>query len=300
MTDNVKGILAILASACGFVINDALVKLTTAELPNGEIIFVRGVLATMILAAAATFSGAWRPPAVFLQPAMIVRLITSAGATMFIVAALRHLPLATTAAILQLTPLIVTAGAAVLLRAPVGWRRWMASAVGFVGVLLIVKPGSNSFVPEIWIALTSLLFTSTRDLTTRFIHSGVPSLLVAVASSAIVMLAGLTLFPFETWTFPSTRAWMLLTAASVCIYFAYYFGIVAMRIGEIAVVAPFRYSLVLLALLLSWIVWGYVPDMLSFAGMAVICGAGIYLLHRERLNNRAAALAMDTAKPTTV
>ncbi len=300
MTDNVKGILAILASALAFVVNDALVKLTTSELPNGQIIFVRGVMATLILAAAATVGRAWRPPSVLLQPAMIVRLLTSAGATMFIVAALRHLPLATTAAILQLTPVAVTAGAAVLLRAPVGWRRWTASAVGFAGVLLIVKPGSDSFVPEVWIALTSLVFTSTRDLTTRFIDPGVPSLLVAVGSSAIVMMAGLGLLPFETWVWPSSRGWMLLIGASVCIYFAYYFGIVAMRIGEIAVVAPFRYSLVLLALLLSWIVWGYVPDTLSFAGIAVICGAGIYLLHRERITARAAVAATNAAKRAPV
>lgn len=298
MTDNLKGILAILASACGFVVNDALVKLATEELPTGEIIFVRGVLATLIIGIATTLGGAWRSPSVLLQPAMVVRLLTSAGATMFIVAALRHLPLATTSAILQLTPLAVTAGAAILLGAHVGWRRWAASAAGFAGVLLIVQPGSASFVPEVWIALTSLIFTSTRDLTTRFIDPRIPSLLVAVSSSAIVMMAGLSLLPFETWTQPSPRGWMLLTGAAACLYFAYYFGIVAMRVGEIAVVAPFRYSLVLLALVLSWVIWGHVPDQLSLAGIVVICGAGIYLLHRERINSASAlALAARAAPP---
>lgn len=297
MTDNLRGILAILASATGFVVNDALVKLATEELPTGEIIFVRGVMATLILAVATSASSAWRSPTVLLRPAMALRIVSAALATICIVGALRYLPLATTSAILQVTPLVVTAGAALLLKAPVGWRRWLASLAGFGGVLLIVKPGSDGFVAEVWIALLALLFTSTRDLTTRFVDHDVPSLLVAVASSGVITLAGLTLLPFETWHMPSTRALMLLGGAAVCLYFAYYLGIVAMRIGEIAVVAPFRYSLVLLALVLSYFVWGHVPDTISMLGIATICGAGIYLLHRERVrarDSKVAAAARET------
>lgn len=295
MTDNMRGIIAILASATGFVVNDALVKLATEELPTGEIIFVRGVMATAILGVATSIAGAWRSPRALLKPALALRIVSAALATLFIVAALRHLPLATSSAILQVTPLVVTAGAAILLKEPVGWRRWLASIVGFCGVLLIIRPGSSTFVPEVWIALVALLFTATRDLTTRFVDHGVPSLLVAVASSFIIMLAGLALLPFETWTIPSTRTFLFLLGAAVCLFFAYYLGIVAMRTGELSVVAPFRYSLILLALLLSYIVWGHVPDMISCAGIAIVCGAGLYLLHRERVRAHAAQ-AIGTAK----
>ncbi len=298
MTDNLRGILAILASATGFVVNDALVKLATEELPTGEIIVVRGIMATLILGAATTLGGAWRSPRVLLRPAMAMRILTAAMATICIVAALRYLPLATTSAILQVTPLVVTAGAAVLLKAQVGWRRWLASLAGFAGVLLIIKPGSDTFVTEVWIALAALLFTSTRDLTTRFVDHDVPSLLVAVASSFVITLAGLALWPFETWVMPSTRALTLLSGAAVCLYFAYYLGIVAMRIGEIAVVAPFRYSLVILALILSYVVWGHVPDRVSLTGIAIICGAGMYLLHRERVRARDAKAATAATEQT--
>ena len=291
MTDNLRGILAVLASAVGFGVNDALVKLATEHLPTGEIIVVRGLMATLILAVAAHFARAWRSPRVLLQPAMLLRLVASAFATLFIVMALRYLPLATSGAILQVTPLVVTAGAAVLLGAHVGWRRWTASLVGFAGVLLIIRPGSASFVPQAWIAIAALLFTATRDLTTRFIDAAVPSLLVAVASSAVVTLGGFALLPFETWTLPPPRAMALLAAASSSLYFAYYFGVVAMRTGEIAVVAPFRYASILLSLTLSYLIWGYVPDLVSFLGIAIICGAGLYLLHRERLATQARAEA---------
>ncbi len=291
MTDNLKGILAVLASATGFGVNDALVKLATQDLPTGEIIVVRGIMATLILAAAATHGNAWSPPRVLLQPAMIVRLVASAFATLFIVMALRYLPLPTTAAILQVTPLVVTAGAAVLLGSHVGWRRWCASLAGFAGVVLIVRPGGDGFVPEAWIAIAALLFTATRDLTTRFIDHSVPSLFIAVASSAVITLAGFGLLPFEVWVRPGSRVILLLSGASVALYFAYYLGIVAMRTGEIAVVAPFRYALILLSLTLGYLIWGYIPDRVSFAGIGIICAAGIYLLHRERAAMRARAEA---------
>ena len=295
MTDNLRGILAILASATGFVVNDALIKLVTEELPTGEIIVLRGLLATNILAYAATLAGAWRPPRILLQPAMLIRLVASAFATLFVVMSLRHLPLPTIAAILQVTPLAVTAGAALLLGATVGWRRWTASLVGFSGVLLIIRPGSASFVPEVWIAIITLVFAATRDLTTRFVDHSVPSLFIAVASSAVVALGGLVLWPFETWVLPSARATALLSCASAALYFAYYFGIVAMRTGEIAVVAPFRYSLILLALLLGYLIWGHVPDAQSVVGIAVVVAAGLYILARERGAMKASLSAPEPA-----
>lgn len=291
MSDTIKGILAILCSALGFTVNDTLVKLVTAELPTSEIIVLRGVMATALLAIAASIAGAWRSPRALARPAMMVRLVTSAGSTLFIVAALRHLPLSTTSAILQFTPLVVTSGAAIMLGMPVGWQRWMASAAGLLGVLIIIRPGTEGFVPEIWIAFATLFFSSTRDLTTRFIDAAVPSLFVAVASSAVITVAGICLAPFESWNAPSLHAWALLVAASASIYVAYYFGIVAMRIGDITVVAPFRYALIVYALIMSYFVWGDVPDAISLLGIAIVCGAGLYLLYRERAARAAKPVA---------
>ncbi len=298
MTDNLRGILAILASATGFVVNDALVKLATAELPSGQIIVLRGLMSTVMLAIAAAHLGSMRAPRVLFQPAMLIRLVASAGATVCIVGALRYLPLATTSAILQVTPLVVTAGAAVLLGAHVGWRRWTASIVGFCGVLLILRPGGESFVVEAWLAVLALFFTSTRDLTTRFIDPSIPSLFVATATSAVITLVGTAMLPFETWVPLTTPAFGLLAGAAVAVNFAYYLGIVAMRTGEIPVVAPFRYALILLALLLGFLLWGHVPDQISMLGMAVVTGAGLYLLHRERRSIRASKRESVPGKAT--
>lgn len=286
MSDNFRGILAILFSAAGFITNDAIVKLITAELPNGQIIFLRGLLATSIMGLITSILGGWRSPRVLLRPAMAIRLVAAAFSTLFVVASLRHLPLATINAILQVSPLVVTAGAAVLLGAHVGWRRWLASFVGFVGVLLIIKPGSAGFVPEIWLALACLAASSTRDLTTRFIDHSVPSILVTFAASAMVTLAGLALLPFETWVQPSARALILISIAAGCLFVAYHFGVVAMRTGEIPVVAPFRYATILGALVLGYAFWGHIPDAISMAGIVLIVLAGLYLLYRERVRQR--------------
>ena len=288
MTDNLKGILAILASAVGFVTNDAIVKLITEELPNGQIIFLRGLVATALMGLVTSILGGWRSPRVLARPAMLIRLAAAAASTLLVVAALRHLPLATTNAVLQVSPLVVTAGAALLLGAHVGWRRWTASLIGFLGVLLIIKPGTDGFSSAAWLALGCLLASATRDLTTRFIDTTVPSILVTFAASAVVGMAGLALLPFETWIVPSPRALTLLLVASACLFVAYHFGVVAMRIGEIPVVAPFRYASILGALVLGYAIWGHVPDAVSLAGIAMIVGAGLYLLYRERSSMRRA------------
>lgn len=282
MTDNLKGILAMLASSAGFVANDATIKFVTAELPNGQIIFLRGLVATALMGLVTSILGGWRSPLVLLRPAMAMRLLAAALATLFVVASLRHLPLSTTNAIIQVSPLMVTAGAAVLLGAEVGWRRWTASIVGFLGVLLIVKPGTAGFVPEAWLALACLAAAASRDLLTRFIDHSVPSILVTFATSAVITLVGLALLPFETWVMPTPRALWLLLFSAACLFCAYHFGVVAMRIGEIPVVAPFRYASIVLALVLGFAIWGHVPDLVSLLGIALICLAGLYLLFRER------------------
>ena len=282
MNDNVKGILAMLASAAGFVANDATIKVVTEELPNGQIIFLRGLAATALMGLITSIMGGWRSPAVLLRPAMALRLVSAAAATLFVVASLRHLPLSTTNAIIQVSPLVVTAGAAILLGAHVGWRRWSASIVGFLGVLLIIKPGTAAFEATAWLALACLAAASTRDLITRFIDHAVPSILVTFATSAVITLCGLALLPFETWLVPTPRALWLLLFSSVCLFVAYHYGIVAMRTGEIPVVAPFRYASIVLALVIGFLVWGHVPDPTSLFGIGLICMAGLYLLYQER------------------
>lgn len=286
MTDNLRGILAIFIASTAFVLHDAMAKLLTAELPSSEIIIVRGAIATAMLIAGVFALRATRPLSLLLEPMMLVRLLGTGGATLFIILSLRYLPLPITTTVLQATPLIVTAGAALMYGDAVGWRRWTAVCTGFLGVVLIVKPGGG-FGEAGWLIVLALVCTTTRDLSTRGLPKNIPSIFVAAAGSVVSMLSGFFILPFDTaWTFPSPWAWTLMTVSAVFLFFATTFMTVGLRTGEIAVVAPFRYIPVPLALMLGYWLWGDVPDGLAGVGIVLVLGAGLYTLHRERASLR--------------
>jgi drug/metabolite transporter (DMT)-like permease len=283
VTDNLRGILAVLAASTAFVLNDAVVKLLSAELPSGEILMVRGVLATAMLIVGVIAMGAMRPLSVLFTPMMLLRLLSAAAATMFIVISLRTVPLAIVNTVLQVTPLAVTAGAAVVYGERVGLSRWLAALTGFLGVVLIVKPGGGDLGAAAFVVLVALLFTTMRDLTTRGLERSIPSIFVAAASAAAVMLSGVLVAPLDgPWTMPSIWAWWMMAASAACLFVANILIITALRTGEIAVVAPFRYVAAPLAILLGYWWWGDIPDALAFVGIALVIGAGLYTLHRER------------------
>ncbi|HJZ30067.1 MAG TPA: DMT family transporter [Hyphomicrobiaceae bacterium] len=298
MNDNARGIFSVLIASTAFVINDVMVKLTSAELPSGEIIFVRGALATVMLTIAVLLVGAGRPLSLLIAPMMLVRLSSAAAATVFIVLCLRHLPLATVNTALQVTPLAVTAGAALIFRERVPLKRWAAALAGFVGVALIVRPDTGSFGIGAPFVLLTLVSTTIRDLTTRGLAQDIPSIFVAAGSAAVISLAGFAVAPFEElWHWPSTRAWLWLTSAAASMFIATTFMIIALRIGEVSVVAPFRYVPVPLSIVLGWWLWSDVPDAMAWLGIALILAAGLYVLHQERPGRTRGATASMHGSP---
>ena len=288
MTDNLRGILAVLIGSTAFVGHDATVKLVLAELPASEVVILRGLIATAMMVAGVFALRATRPLSILFEPLMMLRLLASAGATVFIILALRYLPLATATTVLQATPLVVTAGAALLYGDIVGWHRWAAVLAGFLGVILIVKPGGD-FGGAAYLILLGLLCTTTRDLATRGLPKNIPSIFVATAGTVAATVAGVAIIPFDPgWTAPTPWAWGVLTVCAACVFVATTFMTTGLRTGEIAVVAPFRYAPVPVSLLLGYWLWGDAPDMIASLGIALVLGAGIYTLHRERATLRKA------------
>ena len=298
MTDNLKGILAVLTGSTAFVLGDAVVKLVSAELPPGEIIAVRGILATAFLTLAVFALGAVRPLSILLTPMMALRLASAAAATAFIVISLRHAPLAIVNTVLQVTPLAVTAGAALIFGEKVGLSRWAAALTGFLGVVLIVKPGAGDLGTAAYVVLIALACATVRDLTTRGLEPSIPSIFVAAASSAAIVPAGFLVAPFEgPWSFPTAWAWGLLTASAALFLVANTLIIVALRTGEIGVVAPFRYVAAPVSVLLGYWWWGDIPDALAFLGIGLVIAAGLYTLHREREGLTTATPSPRSASP---
>jgi drug/metabolite transporter (DMT)-like permease len=183
-------------------------------------------------------------------------------------------------------------GAAVLLSEPVGWRRWISIAVGFAGVMVIIRPGFDGFsVYSIW-ALGCVIFCAARDLATKRVPVEIPSFLVSTATAAGVTVAGALLIePLGGWVSPPAATVGMLALAAVLLVVGYQFIIMAMREGEISFVAPFRYTALLWAILFGYLVFGDVPDTAMIVGSVVIVGSGLYMLYRERIRGRRPAAA---------
>jgi drug/metabolite transporter (DMT)-like permease len=280
--NNLRGILLMVASMAGFAVEDSFIKAAAATVPTGQILIILGIGGTLIFGTLARLQGApLFTRAVLLRP-VILRNTAEMFGTMAFVSAIASAPLSTVSAILQATPLAVTLGAALFLGAKVGWRRWTAILVGFAGVLLIVRPGAHGIETGAILAVLGVFLLAARDLATRATPATVPSTVIATYGFASVIPAGVILLSFSGGALvPEPQAMLFLACALTVGVFAYYAIIAAMRVGEIAVVTPFRYSRLLFAVAIGVTVFGERPDALTFAGAALVIGSGLYTLLRE-------------------
>jgi drug/metabolite transporter (DMT)-like permease len=289
------------AAMAGFTMNDAITKSVSSEMNFGQMMLVRGVVAIAMIATLAWHQGALRPLRTLVMKPVALRVAGEVLGTVTFLAAIVHLPLANTSAIFQALPLAVTLGAALMFGEPVGWRRWLAIAAGFMGVLIIVRPGVEGFNQFSLIALISVLFCAVRDLATRRIPALVPSLFVTLVTTVTVTVAGaIIIVPLGGWTPPSSRALGLLTLAAVLLLIGYQCVIMALRSGDISAVAPFRYSALLWAMLLGYLVFGDVPDAMMVTGAAIIVLSGLYAFYRERIRHRPVAADASGLPPEGV
>lgn len=287
---NRNGILAMTFAMACFIANDALVKYVSQSLPAAQLIFIRGLFASAFLLAVAHGMGLLRrtpgqasdPLRQLLLRPVWLRAVIDAVATIAYLTSLFNLPIGNATAISMATPLLITLFAVLAWRERVGPGRWLALACGFAGVLLIVQPDADGFNAWALLCFLATVLHTVRDLITRTIPEHVPSILVTVSTTvAVTLLAGL-LSVAHPWAPLDARQLLLLGAASIFLSGAYYLIIVGMRTGEMSLIAPFRYTGLLFALLLGWLVWREVPNTAAWAGIALLVGAGIYVLHSER------------------
>jgi S-adenosylmethionine uptake transporter len=280
---NVTGAIYMTVSMAAFTFNDACVKLAATDVPLFQLVFLRGLLTTIMLTAVVWAMGrlSLTIPRQDL-PKVIGRTIAEIASLVCFLLALINMPLANVTAILGALPLTVTLAAAVFLREPIGWKRMLAILVGFVGVLLIVQPGTDGFNVYALLALLAVVFITARDLFTRQLSSQVPSMTVAVITAAAVCVFGGAMSVTETWQPLDLRSMALIAAASVFIIAAYVFSIMVMRVGDIGYVAPFRYTSLVFALVLGWAAFGDWPNALTLIGGGIVVATGLFTLLREQ------------------
>lgn len=276
---NRRGVIAMSVGMACFVTNDALVKYVSESLPSSQLIFIRGVFATLLILGVCVALGAARQMRLLLNGRVLLRAAFDAFATMIYLTSLFHLPIANATAINMATPLVITVLAVLLLKEKVRAARWAAIATGFIGVLMIVQPAPGSFNGYALLCLAGTGLHAARDLTTRTIHSGIPSVLITFSTAlAVTLLAGAWGLA-QDWRPVGGSQFGLLAAASAFLSAGYYLLTVAMRGGEMSLIAPFRYTALVFALALGFFVWGDVPNPLAWSGIALLVAAGLYVLH---------------------
>ena len=285
-----RGVLLMCGSMLAFTVNDTLVKAVLLDgMPLYQVIALRGMGAAIGLCLIA-----WQQNGrLALWPAgrdrlwLALRTVGEVGATWAFLLALSHMPLANLSAIMQSLPLVVTLAAALVLGERIGWRRITAIVVGFVGVMIIIRPGAAAFDEWSVLGLVSVGFVVLRDLATRKFSTALPATTGAIWAAVAVLIMGSIGVTQQGWYPVSMLHLAEIAGASAFLIAGYLCAIQVMRVGEISVVAPFRYTSLLFAIILGWLLFGTLPDMWTVFGGVITVASGLFILQRQAKVQRA-------------
>ena len=281
---NLRAVAFLSASMAFFAFDDMFIKLASADIGVGQILAIQGLLSIAYFGYLARARGQRITRAALFSPPIVLRHVgDTMGAVCFVIA-LSLIPISNASAILQAAPLAVTLGAALFLRETVGWRRWSAILVGFVGVLLVIRPGVAGFEAASLFAVIAVIGLAMRDLGTRIVPHTIPTEIIALVASGLIFVTAIALqtamSPWQAMSWPTTG---LVLSASVCGIIGIHLITIAIRIGEISLIAPFRYVRIVIAMGIGMVVFGERPDMYTVLGTGLIVASGLYTLYREQL-----------------
>lgn len=288
---NLRAALLILGSTTLFGIGDAIVKYLSADWPVGQIICLRSAVCLVLLALIRRP----REPMVatgLLQRMNLIRGGLEIGTTFCFFAGLALLPLGNAVSIMFLAPILLTALAALLLGEQVGWRRWSAVLVGFLGVVVVMRPGAESWNAAVLLPLTAACFVAGRDVVVRWLPPEISTRTVVLTTSLGLFLAGAATLPFA-W---EPVGWRLVAGSLACgttVTGAFFLYVKATRVAEVSFLQPFKYLAIPLSFVIGFVVWGDRPSPTALAGVALIAASGLFILYRGRQIRRSATAADD-------
>ena len=272
----------ILSMAC-FAVEDTFIKLLSARLPATQILFSVGFGGALITLALAVTLNVNLADKILLNKHVISRTIADLFGALFFTSAMVLIPMSLLASILQATPLFVTLGAAILLGEKVGWRRWSAIFIGFLGIIIILQPGYGSFQLASLLGLAAVLCLALRDVVTRDMATEIPTLTVTFYACLAMGSAGFIAYPFfGTPIMPTTFEAILLVCAAIIGVTGYFLIVLATRKGDVSVIAPFRYSRLLFSLGLASLILGEMLTLPILLGGLLVVSSGLYTFGRER------------------
>lgn len=288
---NLGGIAAMLAATAFYVIGDSMMKLAAENLPPFEVLFLRGIAASLACFALIAARGETRAiPRVF-NGTTLLRATAETLCTLSYIVALARLPIADVVSIMQTAPLMVILGAALFLHERIGGARWALVLAGFVGALMVAQPGAQGVTTGALFAFFAALGVALRDLLSRRVPNRIPVSVITLATTLMVLTsAGALSWATEPWAAPTGRHLVFLGAAGVLVTLGNAAVMLAYRIGRAAAVAPFFYSFAVWGVLSGVVVWGAWPNPLALSGIALIVASGVAIVASSQRRREAVAL----------
>jgi drug/metabolite transporter (DMT)-like permease len=275
-----KGIIYMLVAGLLLTTNDGIMKWLTGGYPTGQIMFVRGVFMVIPVYFFIWWAGGIRRMRIVSLKGQFYRATFVVIGTFCFVAGLAYLPLADAIAITFAGPLFVTAMASLFLKEIVGWRRWAAVFLGFMGVIVIIRPTGDAIQWAALLPLTASFTGALRDIITRYIAGGEQSATILTVSTTAVCLAGLATLPFG-WQPIVLSDLLLFLISGLLIGGAHFLMIDSFRYAEAALVTPFKYASIIWAAALGFFVWGDLPDQWTVIGSMIVIASGFYILSHK-------------------
>jgi drug/metabolite transporter (DMT)-like permease len=284
-SNTIRGILSMIVGGGSLTMSDAATKWLTASLPIGEILFVRALVVTIAIGLIMWRSGSFAGLRIGRFRNIGTRSVLAVCSTFLIVASLARLPLNEVIAILFVGPLFVAVLATPLLGERVSVHRWLAVLIGFTGMLIMVRPGTAGFQLVALLPVVAALVAATRDIVTRRISTAETSIAILFYSMVALTLVGLATAPFG-WRPMDGGELAIVILAGLMFGIGHYFVIEGYRYAEASVVSPYRYTNLIWAALLGFVLWGEIPSIWVLAGTPLVVGSGLYILLHERSRRR--------------
>ena len=277
----VSGILCMIGGALALTINDGMAKYLTETYPVGQVMALRGIFILCLLIFIFISARKKLNLKIYSWRNNFYRAAAMTGSTFCFITGLSYLPIADAIAIAFAAPLLTTLLAVFCLRERVGLHRWAAIFFGFIGVIIIVQPTDDAFKVAALAPLGAAFFGAIRDVITRKITSSESSFTILLTSMFLITLAGYLTFPLGWSEFQVEHIWLFL-CSSILVGAAQYLMIEAFRLGEVGLISPFKYSSLLWAVIIGFIVWGDIPGYFVLVGATILIISGVYLLRGEK------------------
>ena len=281
---NSKGIILMIISMASFAVGDTFVKISGAFLSPAQIMFFLIAGGLIIFAIIAKFKGENLLDSRAFSPVLLIRYLAEMIGLLAMIMGLTKIPLSVVGTVTQASPILVAAGAVLFFKENVSWRRWSSIVMGFIGVVLVIQPGSQNLDYAVIWAVVALVAFSIRDLVTRLTPPDIPSASIATFTmiAAFPFTAAWVFFGGEKF-FPPEIDWTVVSGMIILGSFGYLLLITSLRLGELSAIMPFRYSRIVFLLILGFFVFGERPTASMLVGAALILISGVYIMWREKV-----------------